>query len=276
MGQLDGQVALVTGGARGQGRSHALALAEAGAAVVVSDVAAPVASVPYPLASQDDLNETVELISKSGGRASATVTDVRDSSAITELTDRIVAEHGRLDILVANAAICVLSPIEGVTDDIWHDTIETNLSGVFYSIRAAVPHMRRQRHGRIVAISSGAGRVGMQNLTHYVASKWAVIGLVKTVALETATDGITANVVCPTTVHTPMILNEHSYRTFRPDLADPTEDDVRERHAQSNPMHVPWLEPEDITRAVMYLITDRGRATGTVLEVDLGTSASRT
>ncbi len=274
-GQLAGQVALVTGAARGQGRAHAIALADAGATVVLCDIAAQLASVPYPLATPDDLDETVRMIQNAGGTASAAVTDVRDSAAIGELTDRIVAEHGRLDILVANAGICVLGPVADLPDDVWRDTIETNLSGAFYCIRAALPHMTRQRYGRIVAISSGAGRGGMRNLGHYCASKWGLIGLVKAVALETATDGITANIVCPAGVGTPMVLNEHSFRAFRPDLPHPTVDDARERHERLSPMRLPWLEPEDVTRAVMYFVTDRGRTTGTVLEVDLGTSANR-
>jgi SDR family mycofactocin-dependent oxidoreductase len=274
--QLTGQVALVTGGARGQGRAHAVALAAAGATVVVCDIAAPLATVPYPLATPADLGETVRIITDAGGRASAAVADVRDSAAVTDVTDQIVAEHGRLDILIANAGICVLGPVADVPDDVWHDTIETNLSGVFYSIRAALPHMTRQRYGRIVAISSGAGRGGMRNLGPYGASKWGLIGLVKTVALETATDGITANVICPATVATPMVLNDHSFRAFRPDLAHPTADDVMQRHQRLNPMREAWLQPEDVTRAVMYLVTDRGCTTGSVLEVNLGTSASRT
>jgi SDR family mycofactocin-dependent oxidoreductase len=274
--QLAGQVALVTGGARGQGRAHAVALAAAGATVVICDIAAPLATVPYPLATPGDLDETVRMIGDAGGQASAVVTDVRDSAAVTELTDRIVAEHGRLDILVANAGICVLGPVAGMPDDVWRDTLETNLSGAFHCIRAALPHMTRQRYGRIVAISSGAGRGGMRNLGPYAASKWGLIGLVKTVALETATDGITANVICPATVGTPMVLNDHSFQAFRPDLPHPTADDARERHQRMNPMRVAWLEPEDVTRAVMYLVTDRGCTTGSVLEVSLGTSASRT
>jgi len=275
MGQLTGQVALVTGAARGQGRAHAIALAEAGAAVVLCDIAAQVASVPYPLATPADLDETARLIRDAGGRASVAVTDVRDSAAVGELTDRTVAEHGRLDILVANAGICVLGPAAELSDDVWRDTIETNLSGAFYCIRAALPHMTRQRYGRIVAISSGAGRGGMRNLGHYCASKWGLIGLVKTVALETATDGITANIVCPAGVGTPMILNDHSFLAVRPDLPNPTADDAREVHQKLSPMRLPWLDPEDVTRAVMYFVTDRGRTTGTVLEVDLGTSANR-
>src|SRR5579864_8861668 len=181
MGQLDGRVALVTGGARGQGRAHAIALADAGATVVVCDVAAQIATVPYPMATPADLEATVEAISKAGGRASAEVTDVRDSGAVTELTERIVAEHRRLDILVANAGICSLVPVAELSDETWRDTIETNLSGAFHCIRAALPHMTRQQYGRIVATASGAGRAGMRNLGHYGASKWGLIGLVKTV-----------------------------------------------------------------------------------------------
>lgn len=276
MGELDGRVALVTGGARGQGRAHAIALADAGAEVVVCDIAAQIASVPYPLATPEDLDQTVEEIQKAGGRASAAVTDVRDSAAVTELADRIAAEHGRLDILVANAGICTLIPVADLTDGDWRDTLDTNLTGAFNCIRAALPHMKRQHYGRIVATASGAGRGGMRNLGHYGASKWGLIGLIKTVALETATDGITANVVCPTTVATPMVLNDASYRKFRPDLENPTVDDVRPRHQAMNPMGLPWLEPEDVTRAVMYLVTDPGYTSGTVLEVNLATSASRT
>jgi SDR family mycofactocin-dependent oxidoreductase len=276
MGQLDGKVALVTGGARGQGRAHAIALAGEGATVVVCDIAAQIPTVPYPMPAPGDLDETVEVIAKAGGRASAAVADVRDSAAVDELTNRIVAEHGRLDILVANAGICSFSPVADVSDDRWRDTIDTNLTGAFYCIRAALPHMTRERYGRIVAISSGAGRAGALNLGHYVASKWGLIGLVKTVALETAKQGVTANVVCPATVATPMVFNETTFGLFRPDLEHPSTDDVRPRFEELNPMGVPWLEPEDITRAVMYLVTDPGRTTGAVMEVSLGSSATRT
>ena len=251
MNELAGQVALVTGGARGQGRSHALALAAAGATVVVCDIAAQIPTVPYAMATPADLDETVALVTKAGGRAYAAVVDVRDSAAVTALTDRIAAEHGRLDILVANAGICSFSPVADLRDDVWQDTLATNLSGAFYCIRAALPHMTRQRYGRIVAISSGAGRSGMPNLGHYGASKWGLIGLAKTVALETARHGITANVVCPTTVATPMVINEATFALFCPDIEHPTSEDVRPRMAAANPMGEAWLEPEDVTRAVM-------------------------
>lgn len=275
-GALDGQVALVTGAARGQGRAHAHALARAGATVIACDIAAQIASVPYPLASPDDLDETVTSIRADGGRAHAEIVDVRDSAAVDGVVERILGTHGRVDILVANAGICGYKPVTQIDDQTWLDMIATNLTGAFHCIRAVLPPMTARGYGRIVAISSGAGRAGMANLAHYSASKWGLIGLVKTVALETARDGITANVVCPTTVATPMVVNDATFGVFCPELAAPTRADVEPRLAGMSPMRVPWLQPEDVTRAVLYLVTDPGCTSGAVLDVNLGTSAART
>jgi SDR family mycofactocin-dependent oxidoreductase len=272
---LGERVALVTGGARGQGRSHAMALARRGVVVVVSDMETQIASVPYTMATRQDLDETVDSIRKMGGKAYAAPADMRDSRQVTDVIDGIVADHGRLDVLIANAGICSFSTVANLSDETWHDTIETNLSGVFYCIRAAVPHMTRAGYGRIVATSSGAGRSGMANLGHYSASKWGLIGLVKSVALETAKLGITVNVVCPTSVATPMILNDSTFRLFCPEIDQPTAEDARPRFEALNPMGVAWLEPEDVTRAVMYFVDDPGYTSGTVLEVNLASSASR-
>lgn len=276
MGQLEGRVALVTGGARGQGRSHALALAAEGATVVVCDIAEQIPTVAYPMPTPEDLAATVTAIRAAGGLAEGVVVDVRDSAAVTALVDRIVAEHGSLDILIANAGITGFSPVVDISDETWHDMIETNLSGAFFCIRAALPHMTRAGYGRIVAISSGAGRAGMANLGHYGASKWGLIGLTKTVAIENGRSGITANVVCPTTVATPMVVNDSTLALFCPDVEAPTLEDARPRFEALSPLGIPWLEPEDVTRAVMYLVADPGVISGTVLEVNLGTSASRT
>jgi SDR family mycofactocin-dependent oxidoreductase len=276
MGRLDGRVALVTGGARGQGRSHALALAGEGAIVAVCDIADQVDTVPYPLASTDELHETVSMIKDLGAQGRGIVADVRDSVQVRAAVDSVVAEFGRLDILLANAGIGGYSQVEDMSDDAWHNMVETNLSGVFYSVRAALPHMRRNGFGRIVATSSGAGRGGMPNLAHYAAAKWGLIGFIKSVALETAKAGITANVVCPSTVGTSMIFNDATFRLFRPDLDAPTADDAKPRFAEHSPMGIAWLEPEEVTRAVMYFVTDSGFTSGAVLDVNLGTSATRT
>jgi SDR family mycofactocin-dependent oxidoreductase len=276
MGELDGQVALVTGGARGQGRSQAQALAAQGAVVVVCDIAAQIETVPYPLAGREDLDETVELIRAAGGRVRGEVVDVRSTVQVDALVAGIVAEFGRIDILIANAGICAFCPVDEISDAAWADMIDTNLGGAFRCIRAVLPHMKKAGYGRIVTISSGAGRGGMRNLGHYAASKWGLIGLTKTVALEVATDGITVNAVCPSTVSTPMVHNDASYAIFRPDIERPTLDDVRPRLAALSPMRVPWLEPSDVTRAVMYLVNDPGFTSGAVMDVNLATSASRT
>jgi SDR family mycofactocin-dependent oxidoreductase len=275
MAGLEGRVALVTGGARGQGRAHAQALAKAGAAVFVTDIAAQIESAPYPLATQQDLDETVRLIRESGGEAHGRVADVREAIAMEDLVAEIVREKRRLDILVANAAICSFSTVVAMSDDMWHDIISVNLTGAFNSIRAALRPMMSARYGRIVATASGMGRGGAPNLGHYCASKWGLIGLVKAVALETAEHGITANVVCPTAVGTGMLLNQRTFDLYCPDIPNPTLEDMRPRAAAMNPMQVPWLEPEDITRAVMYFTEDRGVMTGTVLEVNLGSTANR-
>jgi NAD(P)-dependent dehydrogenase (short-subunit alcohol dehydrogenase family) len=276
MAVLDGRVALVTGGARGQGRAHAVALAAEGAHVVVADIVEQIPSVAYPMATRAELDATVAAIRDGGGAATAAVLDVRSSEAVGRLVDGIVAEHGRVDILVANAGIMGLRRIVDIGDAMWRDVLDTNLSGVFYCIRAVLPYMTRQRYGRIVAISSGAGRAGMAELGHYAASKWGLIGLVKTAALEAATVGVTANVVCPTTVATPMVFNPATLSHFIPDIEAPTVEDARARFESMTPMRRAWLEPQDVTRAVMYLVTDPGCTSGTVVEVNLATSASRT
>jgi SDR family mycofactocin-dependent oxidoreductase len=248
-GRLAGRIALVTGAARGQGRSHAVGLAAEGALVVACDIAAQIDTVPYPMATPDDLDETLAIIRADGGTVRGAVVDVRDSAAVDELVASIVGEHGRVDILVANAGITGFCPVEQVSDIAWADMIGTNLTGAFHCIRAVLPHMRSQRYGRIVTIASGAGRAGMPNLGHYGASKWGLIGLTKTVALEVATEGVTANVICPTTVGTPMVRNDSTFALFCPEIDHPTEADARPRFEALSPMGIAWLEPEDVTRA---------------------------
>jgi SDR family mycofactocin-dependent oxidoreductase len=273
MGALEGRVALVTGGARGQGRSHALALAQEGADVVVADLAAPLDTVPYDLASPADLEETVAQVRAGGGRAEGIVADVRDTAQIEAAVKVATTGFGGLDILVANAGIVNYAEVGSTSDDVWEELIDTNLTGVFKSLRAAQGPMAERGWGRVVVTASGAGRTAIRNLGAYSASKWGVIGLVKTFALETARLGITANVVCPGTVHTPMVDNDLHHRLFRPDVPTPTAADAAEEHRTQNPMHKVWLEPEDVTRAVMYFVTEPGMVSGSVLEVDMGSAA---
>ena len=204
MGALDGRVAFITGGARGQGRAHALALAAEGANVVVADAPRPM-NLTYPLGTEDDLRGTAKEIEELGGLCLPIVLDVRDAAAVSAAFEETVSSLGSLDILVANAGVVSTGPLEQVTDEIWRQLVDTNLTGVFHTLRAAIPVMRRQRFGRIVVTSSMGGRMGIPELGAYNATKWGVIGLAKSLALEVAKEGITVNVICPTTVHTPMV-----------------------------------------------------------------------
>ncbi len=270
---LSGQIAVVTGGARGQGRTHALALAELGAAVVVCDGPAPMSSVSYPLGTSNDLDRTVDAVAQAGGQALAVTADVRNRADVERVVAAAIERFGRIDILVANAGIATQGKLWELSDDAWREMIDTNLTGVFHSLRAVVPHMRERGYGRIVVISSVGGRVGLPNLSHYAAAKWGVIGLAKSLALEVVRENITVNVVCPTTVRTPMVLNEQTYRLFAPDEANPSDEVIGQRFAAHHPIPRPWLQPEDVTREVVHLVTEPGNITGAVVEIGLGISA---
>jgi SDR family mycofactocin-dependent oxidoreductase len=273
MGILDGKVALVTGAARGQGRSHALALAAEGAAIVACDVPQKMTSLSYPLATQVDLDETVRQVGQAGGVCLPVRVDVRDAAAVDEAVKLTLDEFGHLDILLANAGIVSTGPLSGVDEDSWDEMVATNLTGVFHCLRAAVGPMQEQRYGRIVVTSSMGGRIGIPNLAPYNATKWGVIGMAKSLALEVATQGITVNVICPCTVATPMVLNESMYHLHGATSTDPESEKVLERFRRVNPIPEPWLSAEDVTRGVMFLVTDPGLITGFVLEIGLGSSA---
>lgn len=274
MGRFDGRVAMVTGAARGQGRSHAVAFAREGADVVVCDIAADIASVPYPLATADELEATAEAVRAEGRRCVSRVVDVRSTEQVDGLVAEAESELGGIDVLAANAGICGFGAFWEITDDMWDDMIATNLGGAFKTMRAVVPGMRERRFGRIVATSSMGGRMGNRNLAHYVAAKWGVIGLVKTLAQEVARDGITVNAVCPAAVDTQMVHNPAMYSLFCPDLEDPTTADVEPRYRSMNAMGVPWLPPEAVTDAVLHLASDAAAyTTGHTLDVCLGGSA---
>ncbi len=264
MGALDGRVAIITGGARGQGRAHALALAAEGADIVAADVPGPMLGLTYPLGTADDLHETAKLVEERGRRCLPMAVDVRDSAQVATAVEQTVADLGSLDIVVANAGIVSTGPLDQVSDQMWRQLVDTNLTGVFHTLRAVIPVMRSQRFGRIVVTSSMGGRMGIPDLAAYNATKWGIIGLAKSVALEVAKEGITVNVVCPTTTQTPMV---------QPAGGDDVPDDLVRRMMRANPIPQPWLAPEDVSRAVVYLVTDPGVITGSVLEIGLGGSA---
>jgi SDR family mycofactocin-dependent oxidoreductase len=273
MFDLSGKVAFITGGARGQGRSHAVTLAKAGADVAVSDICGAL-GVCYPDASFEDLEETKLLVEKEGRKCLIARVDVRDPAALTAFANRAVNDLGSLDILAANAGILEFAAFSDLTSAQWQKMVDINLTGVFNSMKAVLPHMLAAGKGRIVATSSMAGRMGYGNIAHYTAAKWGVIGLVKDVAVELGQSGVTVNAICPTNVGTPMVLNPFTYQMFRPELTNPGPDDITDVMSAPHPQAVPWIEPQDVSAALLYLASDEARhVTGEVMTVSAGLSA---
>ncbi len=267
MSRFDDRVVLITGGARGQGRSHAERFAAEGARVAVCDIASgSLETVPYPLASREELDGAAEL---------ALQADVRSAADMERVVAAVIEKFGRIDVLVCNAGICTFGPLGGMSPELWQTTIDVNLTGVFNAVRAVAPEMVSRGYGRIVATASMAGRAGWENIGHYAASKWGVIGLIKSLALEVAPHGVTANVVCPSSVNTPMMHNDAAYKLFRPDLEHPTREDALPAFASVNLIPEPYAEPSDISDAVLFLASDEARfITGATLSPSLGLSAS--
>ncbi|MEW1931424.1 mycofactocin-coupled SDR family oxidoreductase [Rhodococcus sp. NPDC079359] len=272
MGSLEGKVAFITGAARGQGRSHAIALAKEGADIIAVDVSTQVDTVPYSTATADDLAETVRLVEELDRRIIASEADVRDLAALTTAVDAGAAELGRVDIVIANAGINTMSPALEMEEVMWQTMIDINLTGVWKTVRAAAPHIvAGGRGGSIVITSSLASMIANGNIAHYTAAKAGLVGLMQVLAKELGPQSIRVNTIHPTTVATPMILNDATFRLFRPDLAEPTRADFEEAALTLNTLPVPMIESEDISNAVLYLVSDAGRyITGTTHVVDAG------
>jgi (+)-trans-carveol dehydrogenase len=271
-GRVEGKVAFITGAARGQGRSHAIRLAQEGADIIAVDICAQIDSVPYPMSTPEDLAQTVKEVEALDRRIVASQADVRDYGALKAALDAGVAELGRLDIVSANAGISSVGRADELAEQTWQDMIGTNLTGVWHAAKAAIPHLKAGgRGGSIILTSSAAGLMAMENIAHYVSAKHGVVGLMRTLALELAPDNIRVNSLHPTMVNTPMIMNEPTYRLFRPDLENPTVDDAGPAFLTLNALPVKWVEPVDISNALLFLASDEARyITGVTLPIDAG------
>jgi (+)-trans-carveol dehydrogenase len=275
MPALAGKVALITGAARGQGRSHAMRLAAEGADIIAIDICAQIESVPYPLARPADLEQTAAEVSALGRRIVTTHADVRSQAELRTAVGDAVNRLGRLDIVCANAGIHSSAPAHKMSEQAWQDLIDVNLTGVWLTCKVAVPHIiRGGRGGVVILTSSVAGHKPYPTISHYVAAKHGLIGLTKTLAQELAPHGIRVNAISPTQVDTDMIQNDMIYQLFVPDAEQPTREQFREASQATNLLPVPWVEPGDVSDAVAFLAGDGARfITGVSLPVDAGVLA---
>jgi (+)-trans-carveol dehydrogenase/(-)-trans-carveol dehydrogenase len=272
-GRVAGKVAFITGAARGQGRSHAIRLAQEGADIIGIDICEDVPGIPYPGATEMDLAETVKQVEALDRRMVAAKADVRDFARLKAVLDEGIAQLGRLDIVCANAGIGTApSPAWEMDESTWQTMIDINLTGVWHTAKAAIPHLiEGGRGGSIILTSSAAGLQAYQNIAHYVSAKHCVVGLMRTLALELAPHFIRVNSLHPTQVDTQMIQNEPTWRLFRPDLEHPTEAYFAPASQAMNALPIPWVDPVDISNAVLYLASDDSRyVTGVTLPIDAG------
>ncbi|MGW0173618.1 mycofactocin-coupled SDR family oxidoreductase [Rhodococcus sp. NPDC003322] len=276
MGRVEGKVAFVTGAARGQGRSHAVRLAEEGADIIAVDLCADISTIGYPMATPEDLEETTRLIEKHGRRVVAVQGDVREAEQMRAAVEQGVAELGKLDIVVAQAGVAGMKGEPQV--QAWCDVVNTNLVGTMNAVQAALPHLGEG--ASIIATGSMAAMMDASKVdvpgkdlggVAYMFSKRALSHYIHELATHLAPRHIRANVVHPTNCNTDMLQSEPMYRSFRPDLEHPTRADAEPGFAVMQAMPVPYVEPEDISNTVLFLASDEARyVTGMQMRVDAG------
>lgn len=273
-GRVAGKVALVTGAARGQGRAHAVRLAEEGADIIALDADKEIEGMVYPSGSAAELAETARLAEAHGARVVTGRVDVRDAEGMARVVAEAVAELGRLDIVAANAGIAGLPfATHEIPEGVWQQMLDINLTGVWHTVKATVPHLiSGGRGGSLILTSSAAGRTkGYANIAHYASAKHGVVGLMETLAVELAEHGIRANSLHPTQVNTPMINNSQTYALFCPGVENPGLADFLPVSQSMHPLPTPWVEPEDVANAVLFLASDEARfITGAAIPVDAG------
>jgi (+)-trans-carveol dehydrogenase len=272
-GRVEGKVAFISGAARGQGRAHAVRLAQEGADIIAVDICKQIDSVRIPLSTPEDLAETADLVKGHNRRIYTAEVDVRDYDALKAAVDAGVEQLGRLDIIVANAGIGNGgATLDKTGEGDWTDMIDVNLGGVWKTVKAGVPHiLAGGRGGSIILTSSVGGLKAYPHTGHYVAAKHGVVGLMRTFAVELGAQNIRVNSVHPTNVNTPLFMNEGTMKLFRPDLENPGPDDMKVVGQLMHTLPIGWVEPEDIANAVLFLASDEARyVTGVTLPIDGG------
>jgi NAD(P)-dependent dehydrogenase (short-subunit alcohol dehydrogenase family) len=278
VGRFDGKTVFITGGARGQGRSHALGFAREGANIVVVDVAAPDDTVPnrcHTLASLDDLHETVRLVESEDRRCVGIQADVRDRPAMQDAVGQAVAEFGGIDVVIANHGICSLGSLVDLDDADWDASLDVCMTGTWNTLRAAVPGMlERGAGGRIIVTISGVVRWPPGRCVPYVAAKFGLIGLIKSLSQELMREGITVNGVNPGITNTDMPMNEKFWKYFLPDIEHPTWEDIEPVFREMGGNGEPYMDPEDITDGMLFLASHEARKiSGMMLDIAGGTNA---
>ncbi|AGT91154.1 MULTISPECIES: mycofactocin-coupled SDR family oxidoreductase [Rhodococcus] len=260
MSRLEGLRVLVTGAAGGMGRSHCERLADEGASVIALDV----------VQAKSELEETAQAVRERGGVAVTGVADIRDFEDLAAVVADCVAELGGLDVVVANAGVYdTPGPSWTVDPAVWSRSLDVNLTGAWHTVKACVPHFGDG--GSVVLVSSTAGIKGIAGASHYSAAKHAVVGLARTLANELGAEGIRVNSVHPGSVRTPMIINERVFANLCPDIENPTEADAAAVLSARNLLPVPWVDPVDVSNAVLFLASAESRyMTGCQLVVDAG------
>ncbi|MDT5117835.1 MAG: (+)-trans-carveol dehydrogenase [Mycobacterium sp.] len=273
-GRVEGKVAFVTGAALGQGRSHAVRLAQEGADIIAIDVCKPIVeNTTIPPATPEDLAETADLVKAHNRRIFTAEVDVRDYDAMKAAVDTGVEQLGRLDIIVANAGIGNGGDtLDQCSEHDWQEMIDINLSGVWKSVKAGVPHLISGGNGGSIVLTSSVG--GLKAYPHcgnYVAAKHGVVGIMRSFAVELGQHMIRVNSVHPTHVSTGMIMNEGTWKMFRPDLENPGPDDMAPICQMFHTLPIPWVDPIDISNAVLFFVSDEARyITGVTLPIDAG------
>ena len=272
MGRMEGKVALITGAARGQGRSHAIRLAQEGARIIASDICQEVGSTHYPLATSEDLEETRRLVENEGGKILTVGADVRVLSQVEAAVAAGLEAFGHIDVVCANAGIGSLGPAWELSEKQWHDMVDVNLTGAWNTVRPAIPHMiEAGRGGSIIFTNSVAGTLGRPNMAHYAASKHGLVGLMRSLANELAPYFIRVNSIHPGNVDTDMVQNLTGRRLLLPDVENPSREEFAAAAAKLSLMPIPWVDSIDVSNAVLWLASDEARyVTGVTLAVDAG------